>query len=675
MNCLGLSFDSVFAFQGDKNILKPKDMGIVNHHIGVATPYTSIAALEGLFAPPYVGSDFRFDLRLAGEIIKADEYMWLPNAIYRAGRSGALGASSLTALPAHRRAAIMRVRLENASGAPLRVGVQANVKGSLDYVHQWEFPVPNAVKRADFYEDGNIIGCVNNDKAWFAGVVGARLEWFGLGALWEGEAYVPAGGEIEIAFAFAMGEVKQALTDVKALLSDVSGAVESAQEFLRAEERALFDKLPRLSASDARVTRFYNRSLVHYITNRWEVPEFALNPYLSTNGINGGCLCSYLWDYSGGWKLHPLYEPALDKQMIKQFLKIDLSRAFAFTPVDGAAYGPWYPVNQEKIIALIYYYVLITGDIDFLRDTVAGKRIIEHVIEQATLKDDPQDIGALTDYGVDGEHHLELRRGIPYHGVLPDLNARRYMNYLRAHELAQLAGAPAPDLPARAAALKKRLRDELWLDDAGWFRFIMKTGADVRYTIQMFKLLDSPVLDDDMLRALLKHLNAREFLGEFGVHSMSKLDPAYDQVDIDNGGGGACTLFPILIAEKLYAIGKADEANDMLSRVLWWGERAPYWGDSFVANQVEYRQDTPLMATIGGVTGAQTLIFGAFGISAAFDGEITINPPAAGLCERMRLTDMRLRGKRFDVLTEPDGFKVIFEGKCINSVYGQPVTL
>lgn len=245
---------------------------------------------------------------------------------------------------------------------------------------------------------------------------------------------------------------------------------------------------------------------------------------------------------------------------------------------------------------------------------------------------------ALYDYGVDGEHHLELRRGVPYHGILPDLNARKYLCYTRAYELSEAAGQPCGLLTQRAQSLKKLLREQLWDEDAKWFRFISEGKPDMRYTVQMFKLVDSPVLDPDMLEGLLSHLNEREFLSPFGLHSMSKEDAAYDQVDIDNGGGGICTLFVPLIAEKLFRMGYASQANDLLRRTLWWGQRVPYWGDSFTANAIDYRQDTPLQCTIGGVAGAQAILFGAFGIHVGFDGRIHIDPPAEHLAKHMKLT-------------------------------------
>ena len=71
---------------------------------------------------------------------------------------------------------------------------------------------------------------------------------------------------------------------------------------------------------------------------------------------------------------------------------------------------------------------------------------------------------------------------------------------------------------------------------------------------------------------LLSHLNEREFLSDYGLHSISKLDPAYDQVDIDHGGGGSYVAFPALIAESLYKGGYSDPAEDIL--------KGRYGGDS-----------------------------------------------------------------------------------------------
>jgi hypothetical protein len=193
--------------------------------------------------------------------------------------------------------------------------------------------------------------------------------------------------------------------------------------------------------------------------------------------------------------------------------------------------------------------------------------------------------------------------------------------------------------------------------------------------VQMFKPIAGMALDDEELEGLISHLNEAEFLSEWGLHSMSKLDPAYDQVDIDNGGGGNYTAFTPQIIERLYRVGRADVAEDILRRVLWWGERMPYWGDSIVANQVDYRQDTPLQNTIGAVAGAQMIIFGMFGVSVSPEGAITINPQPPTFSPQLKLTGLRLRGRCLDIEVDGGEFAVTEGGAETRSPVGTSVVL
>lgn len=90
---------------------------------------------------------------------------------------------------------------------------------------------------------------------------------------------------------------------------------------------------------------------------------------------------------------------------------------------------------------------------------------------------------------------------------------------------------------------------------------------------------------------------------------MSKTDPAYDQIDIDNGGGGICMQFTMHIALQLYEAGYDALATDLLKRVRWIGTRLPYLGDSVAANMLLDREDTPLQADISSTCCAQTILF------------------------------------------------------------------
>ena len=237
--------------------------------------------------------------------------------------------------------------------------------------------------------------------------------------------------------------------------------------------------------------------------NRWDVPEFALRPNYTTGSVNGGCICNYLWDFGEPWEIFPLVDPAASRTHIQQFVAIDMVSHFSFDPIGAKAWGPWYPVNQEKIVGLIYYYVQNTGDLEFLKTEVNGKTILDHALANAMFGDDLAKPMQLIDYGPSNSH-LELRRGYPYNHVMPDLNGRRYETFLRAAQLAEWAGKPAPPLRDRAEELKAVLKRDLWNPQTRWFDFRDADGRkDTRYTIQIFKLFGSQVLDAEEEQGLL----------------------------------------------------------------------------------------------------------------------------------------------------------------------------
>ena len=173
----------------------------------------------------------------------------------------------------------------------------------------------------------------------------------------------------------------------------------------------------------------------------------------------------------------------------------------------------------------------------------------------------------------------------------------------------------------------------------------------------------------------MSHLNEDEFLSDYGLHSISKRDPAFDQVDIDHGGGGSYVAFPACIAENLYKAGHAAPASDIILRTLWWAERMPFWGDSMVANQIDYRKDTPLQSDISGSAGAQAIIFGMFGIRAMPNGSIRVDPKPPKWSPWLRLSGLRLRGKTLDVSVSGAAYRVKNGGKLSTGHVGTPMVL
>jgi len=697
---------SVFALSGRDNITRPEHFGIKGFMLTASAPYRDVLSVKGLWAPPYASSDFVLEVRLHGEQVPTDEYEWDGNSCRREGRLRGLSVQSVLVTPMEQRAAILQFTVTNESPESVTVPVQMAIRGAVDEVSFWEFSGPGSSEtNTPWAERANAWVCEgscgrdargpSNDmvvkrKENRALAVATDLpmdRWETLAGHWEAKLTLAPGEERTVHVAMALGPSETAVAEARASAQAGEEAITAALREWDDCVADIFTRVPRFEASDERLTKYYHRSLVGLLLNQWRVPEFVTSPYYSTGGINGGCVCCYLWDFGEPWEVLPLYDPEAAKAHIRQFLSIDITHHFAWIPTTGEAFGPWYPVNQEKIIFSVCHYVHSTGDTAFLHETVAGKTIVEWMLYHAAYRDNQALPVSLIDYGK-GNNHLELRGTFRYDNILPDLNLRRCANMMAAYELWRVArdildraqwpvqDVPPHALPERARELAALIKRLMWDPDIRWFHHLdedYQPGTNMN--VQMFKPIGSMALDDEELEGLLSHLNETEFLSEWGLHSMSKLDPAYDQVDIDNGGGGNYTAFTPQIIERLYKVGRAEIAEDILRRTLWWGERMPYWGDSIVANQIDYRQDTPLQNTIGAVAGAQMIIFGMLGVSVSPDGAIAINPRPPSFAPQLKLTGLRLRGRVLNIECGDGEFTVTVDGQIHRSTLGTAITV
>lgn len=664
----------LFSHSGVNNKMAEQNYGIANGVITARVHYPDIGGISSLFAPPYASSDFSLDLRVYGERVKTKRYQWYPFELFREGEVNGIAISTNTVLLDGERSMVLKINLRNYTGQLQSVPLQLQISGGFGYVKSWDFLRPDArAKTTNEVSDGWMKRS-NSDGSLVIGTNLPNPIWFDPGGIWSSNLTLEPNASADY---YVLLELGKELNGVKTtrMLADAEKAVLDARSAYGKEVDQLLARLPKLTASNKRLEEYYYRSLVVLFTNKWKIPEFVLQPYYGSGGVIGGSVTLHLWEFGLPAQLFPLYDPVAAKAHIRQFLGVDITRRSRFEPMSGKGAGSWYQVNQDKIIELIYFYVLHTGDKNFLQEKVDGRTVCEHVVSNALFGDDVEMPVKLVDYGDEGEHHLELRRGYPYRGIMPDVNALRYLSYLRAYELSQLAGKPMPKLLLRAEELKQLLKKQLWSEKDNWFLFESKNKKDIRMTNFMYTLIGTGVFDRDVEKGLMTHLNEREFLSSYGIHSISKLDPAYDQVDIDHGGGGSYVAFPPLICQRFYNAGYKAEADDLFERHLWWGEHLPYWGDSKVANFKGYREDTPLQSDFSAITGAQAVVFGLFGISVLPDGKINVNPVSPYFSTNIKLEGLKIRDKQLDIEVNSDGFKVISDGKEFHSRLGNPVTI
>ena len=650
--------DDAFAIGKDKCLTGADDLGLINGYLTLNGRIEDVALIRGLYAPPYFCHDYKLAIIFDRTRVPCTDYTWRPEVLERRGTFKNWKITSRLYPIAGARGAIEEVEVENASDKMASVKIQFDTVGTVGSSESWGFGYPACEA---VWKDG--VQLRGNGRP-VAAACATTLDAEQIGELKD----VPPGAKRTVHFCIALGAPEEAESIVRKAVADPKGTIRASVAGWRRRVRAFAAKVPEFETDNAAYFSLYCRSLLHFLLCEWNSDAFVLKPYYSTGGMNGGCVGNYLWNLGEPYRLWPLVDPAAMKAHLRHFLGLDIKNCYAFHPGTGKPFGPYYPVNQEKVLRLIHAYVLESGDIAFLRETCHGKTMVEWAVDMALTHDDLTKPAVLADYGPEGRSHLELRRGFLYDGKMPDLNLRRIPLYYMADELCRIAGYdPKVDLVARAKALKSQIREQLWDAKEGWYVTPTSDGKRTfRYPLDIFHAFGwgDRVIDEDIKAALIRRLmDPNEFLGPCGIHSLSKKDVAYDESDVDHGGPGSCPSFAPEIVCELYRDGYDAEAEEVMSRLLWLGEVYPFVGDSHYADRRDYRRDTPLQCNIEGAVFAQAILFGTFGIDVKPDFSVVVKPRLPKGTRHMSLRNVRLAGQVFDIVCDRDGGTEVRRGK------------
>ena len=668
----------MFSITDKESAMAPEDYGLINGHCTLNGWIEDVAEIRGFIAPPFFSPDFDLVLRFNDLRVAAAHHHWHPAMLTRRGSRAGMRIASDLVLVKDSRTMLMRTTVKNATRKTLALNIQYELSGSCGQSTHWRFgkSYQKTAARTEKRWGRGVLTLFNEQGAL---AVASSLKVAPNLPVCSGVLNAPAcelapGASVTFYTAAALGEPRDCRAAVRYALEDPEARINDALKEWDARQKRLFDRLPDLQSDCRELVDYYHTSLLHLLLNEWQVPEYRLHPHYGTGSMMGDTVCCYMWNYGGPYQLWSLLSPRSAREHLLTMLALDLRNCYAFFADDGTALGPYYPINHEKVIFLACAYVTQTRDVAFLNETVDGKSVIARLVDEALAHDDLNFPAVLADYGTANDH-LELRGAhyaddplMRYCGILPDLNLRRCVSMHLVDRLCRLAKyQPRADLAARAGALKKLIHEKLYSPERGWFKAIDPEGREVwRWTIQMFKALGwgDWALYPEAEAALLRHLlDEREFLGRFGLHSLSKLDPAYDEADIDNGGPGACVSFPAAIMLRLYRSGRAREAETILRRLLWMGRRLPYWGDSQRADALDYRRCTSLKCNIEGACPAQTLIFGMFGVDVREDFSVAVTPHVPEFSRFIRLKNLRIAGKVLDIYADRDRVEVRCDGK------------
>lgn len=419
--------------------------------------------------------------------------------------------------------------------------------------------------------------------------------------------------------------------------------------------------IPALTGDITGLNDYYKRSLISGLVCIWENPAYTMNPFFATSGIDGGGICTYLWDNAG-------YTPQITSMMLgskvidlaKKMAAIDLERFYAFAP-DGSGLGVKYsysPVAFTGLVSAIFKFIAPDKDLFNYNKTL--------ILNNEKRKS----ANNLIDYGF--QHNLLEMRGTGWEHFVVSPNAERSWCLNQLAEMGKWAGAgkaEMEDWKQQADRVITSVRKELWDPDRQWFASVYPDGyRDYVHSIQIYDALRAGVCTPAMEKVLIAELKEGAYLGSHGVSSISKTDSTHFEVlDTDWSGGGAYTGDGPQLALDMFEKGYPEIGWDILQRHFWMGKQLIYFPQ-------EHFCDRPMSPphkranVASGLIGAETILFGLVGFRPQYNGELYIHPQLVvdgtiqlnGFVFRNHSIDVNLSSKK--MVVRCDG-KPVYEGE------------
>lgn len=542
---------------------------------------------------------------------------------------------------------VLRYRLRNPGAAARAVTFATLQAPSVRRPPSWGYgPQYRALAEARYVAPGRVEAPLavyaNSEGAVAFGMTGASG---GAGTALRRRIELAPGARREIDVVFVVDATAEAAAAcVRSLLGNPAQAAAEAEAAFDADIAALFARLPALDHPDPRVMRFYRTSAVQLLYARWRLPgKLFLDPWYATLGLDSGGMNCYFWDANYSRVALALADPKALRAMLLAFVAAPMSEHYSIDPIDGRGGGPFYSYSPYSYVAIVDEYLRVTGDRSLLKEVRAGKPVLEWLVAMAELgeRDRDSDGNGLVDYG-DDHNLLEIKTtgaGPGYIHEVPSPNGERAYCYdtvadILAEEDAAGHRALIERFHASAAAVRRAVNEILWQDGPGWYGTRQKDGTVVPvYSIQVFDLLRVPgLVPRERALRLAGHLNDDEFLGPFGVRSLSRKDRLWDWRDHDwSGPMSYIGDGPQLVAD-FFEAGLVEQAWKAWERILWWPEHLAIWPQG-VAND-DYTPRVPAAAPFGGrisagltseisgSTGVEAVVRGLFGVRPGRDGSI-----------------------------------------------------
>ncbi|MCP4176424.1 MAG: hypothetical protein GY756_01550 [bacterium] len=454
--------------------------------------------------------------------------------------------------------------------------------------------------------------------------------------------------------------------------------------------------LPILVTDDKKLSRVYYIAIITLLMlHRTNLPVLDRS-YLTGSPRLGGTIMFY-WDTSMWSTVFALLDPEIMKQCLRNWLKLDIDKYFGQDLLGGRGVGNMYSATRMNIFKMIYTYLNITHDKDFLNEKIFSLSegtyaemhgddnvclaenigeitILQQLENLATAwKQHVREGDILADYG----EAVNLLECVPtYIHKVPSFNAANVWMMNTTAEFYKSAGNndKAEQLKHEAAILSKHVLG-LYASGEGVWHSLHRDGTRVEmrhcYDFITIGKFMTDYLTDDMKKEMTVFVN-NELLTATWMRAQSLKDPAADYSDrADHGPLGAYDAWPAQTADVMGLFGDWNKALEIIqncedvtkegnfsqARELFGPNKHNFDADVRIADR-----DLVNRECSGGVAFANSVIQYIFGFNPSYNNEDKIlldSETPRGFTGK--LLNLKYRNKYCSILSNDKGIQFISE--------------
>lgn len=535
-------------------------------------------------------------------------HSWRPDRVVREARVDELDLETVTVCVPGEPAVAVDIRVRNTSGTRrrVRIGLALAARATRASGSWGDAESPNVhntatvadpAGRLRFTDAGHTAVSVQGidvaGTARVSAVPPSPVDGFEVGIGGAGR-----GGEVEAVLDLAPGgtgrigyvqAIAEHTEDADAVFArvaaDVPGAIRAAEAFWNGQLSAAFTPgnsefsghLPVLETATDELRRLYWWGALGVLWFRREYPGSVLGRSYDTLMPNYWATTTFIWDYSLSSVVHALLDPAEMRGQLLHWIESDIHSHFGTSALTGAPVGRWYSVNDYAMTRMVADYVRYSGDAAFLEVVVAGRSVLDHVVEWAQAWQGLRSAGELADYG-EIDNLLECVSS--YTHEVASLNAANVWNLRTAADLAELRGQSERAIALRRSAdrLLPHVRG-LYVEGSGHFAAGQPDGGriPVKHCYD-FNIVGTTIAGDleprvrEEMVAFFRH----DLQTENWMRALSPWDPdASFSVRPDHQWNGAYPAWPADAARALIALGAADVALPWLGGLARTANQGP----------------------------------------------------------------------------------------------------